>query len=84
MGITEGCKFGLDISGVVRQSRVRRPKDMATRYRKVKWNPARIKRLYRGGKLVSEIARAIGYPAGHGQNRVRSLLITAGVYKAAR
>lgn len=57
---------------------------MAAKYQKVKWNPARIKRLYRGGKLVSEIARAIGYPAGHGQNRVRGLLITAGLYKAAK
>jgi hypothetical protein len=57
---------------------------MATKYRKVKWNPARIKRLYRAGKLVSEIARASGYPQGHGQNRVRDLLITAGMYKTAK
>lgn len=56
----------------------------ATKYKKVKFSPARIKRLYRGGKLVSEIARAIGYPSGHGQNRVRAVLIKAGAYKTAR
>lgn len=55
----------------------------ATKYRRVRWNPARIKKLYRGGKCVAEIARAIGYPRGHGQNRVRGLLEREGLYKAA-
>ena len=55
----------------------------ATKYKKVRWNPARIKRAYQGGKNVAEIARLIGYPRGHGQNRVRSLLTKVGLYKAA-
>ncbi|MCU1268811.1 MAG: hypothetical protein JWN74_105 [Acidobacteriaceae bacterium] len=55
----------------------------ATKYKKVRWNPARIRRAYRAGKTVAEIARLIGYPQGHGQNRVRSLLTKAGLYKAA-
>jgi hypothetical protein len=55
----------------------------ATKYRKVKWNPVRICRAYQSGKNVAEIARSIGYPRGHGQNRVRSLLTKAGLYKAA-
>jgi len=55
----------------------------ATKYRKVKWNPARIKRQYRAGKKVAEIARLAGYPPNCGQNRVRGLLMKAGIYKAA-
>ena len=47
-------------------------------------NKARIIRAYKAGKRVAEIARAVGYPAGHGNNRVRNLLEKAGVYKAAR
>lgn len=46
-------------------------------------NRARIVRLYRAGKNVSQIAQAVGYPAGHGNNRVRGLLMKAGAYKAA-
>jgi len=56
----------------------------ATKYKKVRWNPARIKRAYQGGKSVAEIARLIGYPQGHGQNRVRGLLAKEGLYKPAR
>ena len=48
---------------------------------KVKFNVARIKALYRGGKNISQIAQASGYPAGTGNNRVRNVLIKAGVYK---
>jgi hypothetical protein len=44
-------------------------------------NRARILRGYKAGKNVSELARLAGYPAGHGQNRVRALLTKAGVYK---
>jgi hypothetical protein len=50
------------------------------KHSKVRWNPARIKRLYKGGKNVSEIAQAIGYPLGHGNNRTRNLLVAAGLY----
>jgi hypothetical protein len=50
----------------------------------VKWNPARIKRMYREGRNVSQIAQAIGYPAGHGNNRVRNLLQKSGVYKSSK
>ncbi len=52
----------------------------------VKFDVARIVRLYdRGkGKSVSEIAQAIGYPEGHGNNRVATCLIKEGVYKGTR
>jgi hypothetical protein len=40
--------------------------------------------LYQEGKKVSEIAVALGYERGHGQNRVASALIAAGVYKGQR
>ena len=55
----------------------------ATKYKRVRWNPARIRKMYRAGNSVSEIARAIGYPRGHGQNRVRGLLERERIYKAA-
>ena len=54
------------------------------KYTKVKFNKARITRLYKGGKSVAEIARLIGYPSGHGNNRVRTALANAGVYKAVK
>lgn len=47
-------------------------------------NSARIIRLYKSGKNVAEIARLAGYPTGHGNNRVRGLLVKAGAYKSAR
>ena len=47
-------------------------------------NRARIIRLYKSGKNVAEIARLAGYPAGHGNNRVRNLLMKAGTYKTAK
>ncbi len=50
------------------------------KYTKVKFNAARIKRMFRGGKRVSEIALAIGYPTGHGNNRVRRFLMSEGLY----
>lgn len=56
----------------------------ATKYKRVRWNPARVRRAYRAGKSVAEIARLIGYPQGHGQNRVRGLLAKDGLYKTAR
>jgi hypothetical protein len=53
------------------------------KYKKVQWNPARIVKLYKSGKNVSQIAQAIGYPVGHGNNRTRAALVKAGVYKPA-
>jgi len=50
-------------------------------YPKVKWNPARIVRLYKAGRNVNQIALAVGYPKNTGQNRVRNLLIKKGLYK---
>lgn len=35
-------------------------------------NQARIARLHKPGKNVSEIAQVMGYPAVHGNNRVRN------------
>jgi hypothetical protein len=54
---------------------------IATKYPKVKFNVKRIVRLYKAGKNLSQIAQAVGYPAGHGQNRTRAALVFAGVYK---
>jgi hypothetical protein len=51
------------------------------KYTKVKFDVKRIVRLYRARKNVSQIAQAIGYPVGHGQNRTRAALVMAGVYK---
>jgi len=45
---------------------------------------ARAVRMYSAGKIVSEIAVALGYERGHGQNRVCNALIRAGVYKGSR
>ena len=58
--------------------------EAAMKYTKVRFNVKRIVRLYQGGKKVSEIARAVGYPAGHGQNRTRAALVKAGVHKPAK
>jgi len=49
----------------------------------LQFGAARIKALYKGGKNVSQIVQALGYPAGTGNNRVRNALIKAGVYKPA-
>jgi hypothetical protein len=38
----------------------------ATKYRKMKWNPARIRRMYRAGKRVCAITQAVKYPAATG------------------
>jgi len=51
------------------------------KYKKVKFDLTRIKRLYAAGKNVSQIAQAIGYPKGAGNNRTRAALVKAGVYK---
>lgn len=50
------------------------------KYTKVKFNEKRITRLFQDGKCVAEIARMIGYPTGHGNNRVRGCLTKAGLY----
>jgi hypothetical protein len=56
----------------------------ATKYKKVNFSPARIVKMYKAGKNVSQIAQAIGYPRGRGQNRCRAVLVKAGVYRSAR
>jgi hypothetical protein len=48
---------------------------------KVKFDVKRIVRLYKAGKNVSQIAQAIGYPRGRGNNRTRAALVKAGLYK---
>ena len=45
---------------------------------KAKRNPARIKRLYRAGRNVGQIAKAIGYAPSTGNNRVRNFLSKTG------
>jgi len=52
-----------------------------TKYKNVKLSPKRILKLYASGQNVSTIAQRCGYPRGHGQNRVRKVLVKAGVYK---
>jgi len=52
--------------------------------KKVKFNAKRIIRLYKDGKNVSQIAQAIGYATGHGNNRTPNVLVKAGVYKSSR
>jgi len=54
------------------------------KYTKVKFDVKRIVRMFKAGKNVSQIAQAIGYPKGHGQNRTRAALEEAGVYKEAK
>jgi hypothetical protein len=76
--------FAVDIFAALVQSLViGRKLRMKKAYPKT-LNRARIIKLYRAGKNVAEIARLAGYPAGHGNNRVRGLLMKAGAYKAAR
>lgn len=55
-----------------------------TKYKRVRWNPAQIRRWYKAGKTVAEIARKCGYPKNTGQNRVTNLLRKSGVYKEAK
>lgn len=52
----------------------------ATKYSKVKFDPAHIIALYKSGKPVSQIAEAIGYPKNTGHNRTRRVLVAAGIY----
>jgi hypothetical protein len=63
-------------------------KPAAKKTRKPEMDPkkfaARAVRLYGAGKKVSEIAVALGYERGHGQNRVAKALIAAGFYKGKR
>jgi hypothetical protein len=37
--------------------------------------------MYKAGSRVVDIAVAMGYERGHGQNRVRRVLLKAGIYK---
>lgn len=49
------------------------------KYAAVKFDPARIVAMHKEGKNVSQIAQAIGYPKGHGNNRTRRVLVAAGL-----
>jgi hypothetical protein len=64
------------------------PKPQPQKTAKPKLTPkqfaARAVALYAKDKKVSEIAVALGYERGHGQNRVCNALIRAGVYKGSR
>jgi hypothetical protein len=53
----------------------------STAYPDVHFNVERIVRLFKEGKNVSEIAQAVGYPKGHGNNRTRAALVKAGLIK---
>jgi hypothetical protein len=53
----------------------------ATKFKKVKFDVAKIIALYKSGKPVSQIAAAIGFPPNCGQNRTRRVLEQAGIYK---
>jgi hypothetical protein len=49
------------------------------KYADVKFDPTKIVALHKEGKNVSQIAQAIGYPKGHGNNRTRRVLEQAGL-----
>jgi hypothetical protein len=49
----------------------------ATKYKKVKFDIAKIIAAYKSGTPVSQIAQSCGYPPNTGQNRVRTLLMKA-------
>jgi hypothetical protein len=53
----------------------------AVKYKKVRFDVAKIIALYKSGKPVSAIAETIGFPPNCGQNRTRRVLEQAGVYK---
>jgi hypothetical protein len=48
---------------------------------KVKWDVKRTKRLYRAGKNVNQIAKAIAYKPNSANNRVRNFLSRARLHK---
>ncbi len=54
----------------------------ATKFKKVRFDLAKIITLYKSGKPVSQIAEALGFPKNCGQNRTRRVLVQAGIYKA--
>jgi hypothetical protein len=53
----------------------------AVKFKRVKFDVAKIIALYKSGKPVSAIAVAIGFPPNCGQNRTRRVLEQAGIYK---
>ena len=48
----------------------------------VKFNIDKAVSMYKSGKAVSEIAQAMGYPKGKGNNRTHAALVAAGAAKA--
>lgn len=67
-------KKAVDASGV-------RMGSTTAKYKEVKFSAERIIALHKEGKNVSQIAQAIGYPKGHGNNRTKRVLIQAGLLK---
>jgi len=53
----------------------------ATKFKRVKFDVAKIIAAYKSGKPVSQIALSLGFPANCGQNRTRRVLEQAGIYK---
>lgn len=49
--------------------------------KRINFNAGRVQAMYKAGKNVSQIAQAMGYAKGKGNNRVRNVLISAGVYQ---
>ena len=47
----------------------------------VKFDVEKAVRLYKEGKSISDIAKAMGYPKGKGNNRTHAALMKAGVAK---
>jgi hypothetical protein len=50
----------------------------------IKFSATRAVKLYQSGKSVPQIALAMGYPPGTGNNRTRAALVKAGVYSHAQ
>lgn len=73
------------IRKILREAGVTRPKVLKIKpVKKQKRRPfdsPRAEALYRAGWRVVDIAVALGYQRGHGQNSVRRYLLMAGVYK---
>ena len=52
--------------------------------RRIKFDAKQVLKMYNKGTNVADIAVAMGYARGHGQNRCRAVLLKAGVYKPVR
>jgi hypothetical protein len=52
---------------------------VATKYKKVRFDVAKITAMYKAGKPVSQIALSVGYAPNTGNNRVRNTTDESGV-----